>query len=149
LGVLSLVVLALNPFALLLVLPSLHVWLWLPHVRDRPAWIRLGVLVAGLAGPALLVLSFAARLDLGLGTFWYLTALVSVGYVQPLAVGVALAWTAAAAQLAALAVHRYAPYPAAAERPPRGPIREVVRRAVLAVRARRRDGDDELRALPG
>jgi hypothetical protein len=69
--------------------------------------------------------------------------------VQPLAVGVALAWTAAAAQLAALAVRRYAPYPAASERPPRGPIREVVRHAVLAVRARRRAEDDEARALPG
>jgi hypothetical protein len=149
LGVLSLVVLALNPFALLFVLPSLHVWLWLPQVRDRPFWIRLAVLVAGLAGPALLLGSFAARLDLGFDAFWYLTTLVSLGYVEPLAVGVALAWTAAAAQLAALAVRRYAPYPSASERPPRGPIREVVRHAVLAVRARRRDEDDEARALPG
>src|SRR5215208_894036 len=40
LGVLSLVVLALNPFALLFLLPSLHVWIWLPQVRDRAAWIR-------------------------------------------------------------------------------------------------------------
>jgi peptidase M28-like protein len=149
LGVLSVVVLALNPFALIFVLPSLHVWLWLPQVRDRAAWIRLAVLLAGLAGPALLFGSFAARLDLGLDTFWYLAALVSVGYVTPLAVGVALAWTAAGAQLAALAVHRYAPYPPASERPPRGPIREVVRRTVLAVRARRRDEDEEARALPG
>ena len=149
LGVLSLVVLALNPFALLFLLPSLHVWIWLPQVRDRAAWIRVTVLLAGLAGPALLLGSFVARLDLGLDAFWYLTALVSVGYVTPLAVAVALAWTAGTAQLAALAVHRYAPYPAASERPPRGPIRELVRHVVLAVRPRRRAEDHEGSALPG
>ena len=150
LGVLSLVVVALNPFALIFLLPSLHAWLWLPHVRDRRAWIRLAVLAGGLAGPALLVGSLAARLDLGHDVFWYLATLVSVGYVQPLAVAVALAWTAAAAQLAALTVHRYAPYPSASERPPRGPLRELVRHSVLAVRARRRRREeDEIRALPG
>jgi len=149
LGVLSLVVLALNPFALVFVLPSLHAWLWLPQVRDRAAWARVAVLLAGFAGPALLLGSFALRLELGFDALWYLLALVSVGYVTPLAVAVALAWTAGTAQLAALAVRRYAPYPSASERPPRGPIREIVRHAVLAVRARRRVRDDEASALPG
>ncbi|HEY3206594.1 MAG TPA: M28 family peptidase [Gaiellaceae bacterium] len=150
LGVLSLVVVALNPFSLLFVLPSLHAWLWLPHLRDRPAWMRLAVLAAGLAGLVLLVGSYAVRLDLGLDTLWYLATLVSVGYVEPLPVVVALAWTAATAQLAALAVRRYGPYPSASERPPRGPIRETVRHLVLAVRARRsRDEEDDVRALPG
>jgi hypothetical protein len=149
LGVVSLVVAALNPFALLFILPSLHLWLWLPQLRDRPAWMRLAVLAAGLAGPVLLVGSFALRLELGLDTFWYLTTLVTVGYVEPLPVVVALAWTAAAAQIAALTVHRYGPYPSAAERPPRGPLRNVVRHVVLGVRARRRHDEDEIRALPG
>ena len=149
LGVLALAVVATNPFALVFVLPSLHCWLWLPQVRDRPAWVRLALLVAGLAGPALLVGSFAARLELGAAAPWYLVALVSVGYVEPLAVVLALAWVAAAAQVAALAVHRYAPYPSAAERPPRGPIRELVRHTVLAVRARRRAPEQEARALNG
>ena len=149
LAVLSVVVVALNPFSLLFVLPSLHVWLWLPQLRDRRAWARISLLVAGLAGPALLVLSFATRLDLGLDTPWYLATLVSVGYVEPLPVVVALAWTAATAQLAVLAVRRYGPYPAAAQRPPRGPIREVVRHGALAVRARRRRDDGDIRALPG
>jgi hypothetical protein len=150
LGLVSLIVVALNPFALLFVLPSLHLWLWLPQLRARPAWMRLSVLLAGLAGPALLVCSFAARLDLGLDTIWYLTTLVTVGYVEPLPVVVALAWTAAAAQVAALAVHRYTPYPSASERPPRGPLRNVVRHIVLGVRARRRrDEEEDVRALPG
>jgi hypothetical protein len=149
LGLVSLVVVALNPFALLFVLPSLHLWLWLPQLRDRPAWMRLSVLAAGLAGPALLAGSFALRLDLGLDTFWYLTTLVTVGYVEPLAVIVGLAFAAAAAQLAALAVRRYGPYPAASERPPRGPLRNVVRHVALGVRSRRRAREDEIRALPG
>jgi MFS family permease len=149
LGVLSLVVVATNPFGLLFLLPSLHFWLWLPHIRDRPAWIRLPVLLGGLAGPALLLGSFAARLELGTGAFWYVTTLVSVGYVEPLTVVAVLAWAAAAAQLAALSVHRYGPYPSEAERPPRGPVREVIRAIVLGVRARRRASEEEARALHG
>ena len=127
----------------------MHAWLWLPQIRDRPAWIRLPVLLGGLAGPALLIGSFAARLDLGAGVFWYVTTLVSVGYVEPLTVVAVLAWAAAAAQLAALSVHRYGPYPSEAERPPRGPIRELIRALVLGMRARRRASDEEARALHG
>jgi hypothetical protein len=149
LAVLSLVVAATNPFGLLFLLPSLHAWLWLPQVRDRPVWVRLGVLLAGFAGPVLLVGSFAARLELGAGAAWYVTTLVSVGYVEPLTVAIVLAWAAAAAQLAALSVHRYAPYPAAQERPPRGPIRQLIRTIVLGLRARRRAPEEEARALHG
>jgi hypothetical protein len=47
-------------------------------------------------------------------------------------------WLAGTAQLAALTARRYAPYPSAAELPPTGPLRRVVRTTVLAVRARRR-----------
>jgi hypothetical protein len=59
LGVLALVVVAMNAYALLLLLPSLHAWLWLPQIRDRPLWLRLVVLALGLAGPLLLLASFA------------------------------------------------------------------------------------------
>jgi len=52
LGVLSLLVVATNPFALLFLLPSLHIWLWLPQVRGGPIAARLGVLLLGFAGPA-------------------------------------------------------------------------------------------------
>src|SRR5581483_354695 len=55
LGVVALPVVATNPFALLFVLPSLHVWLWLPQLRERRPWVRALVLVAGFAGPALLL----------------------------------------------------------------------------------------------
>lgn len=148
LGVLSLVVVAVNAFALVFLLPCLHAWLWLPQLRDQPPWTRAAVLAAGFAGPALLLISLAVRLGLGVDAPWYFLTLVSVGYVGPLSIALALAWAAAAAQFAALTVHRYAPYPSAAERPPRGPLREVVRRTVLAFRAARVPGE-ETEALEG
>ena len=109
LGVVALLVVATNPFALVLVLPSLHAWLWLPEFRGRRAH-RLALFVAGLAGPALLVGSFALRFGLGADAPWYLAELVALGYV-PLASGVLfLGWLTCAGQLAALAAGRYAPY---------------------------------------
>jgi hypothetical protein len=49
---------------------------------------------------------------------------------------IGLGWLAAAGQLAALAGNRYAPYPAAHERPRRGPVRELLRTLLLAHRRR-------------
>ena len=134
LAVVALVVAAANPFALLFVLPSLHAWLWLPQVRDRPLPTRAVVFVAGFAGPFLLFVSFASRYDMGFGALWYSTTLVSVGYVSLPLVLAALGWCAVAGQTGALAFGRYAPYPAPGERPARGPIRSTIRRIVLARR---------------
>ena len=105
-----------NPFALLLLLPSLHAWLWLPHLGDRPAAVSAALLVAGFSGPLLLLGSLAHRFDLGLDAPWYVVQLAAVGYVPLPAVGLALAWAAAAAQVAVLATRRYAPYPSRADR---------------------------------
>jgi hypothetical protein len=145
--VIALVVLAINPFALLLVLPSLHAWLWLPQSRGNLP-LQAAVFCAGLLGPLLLLWSLGARFGLGLDAPWYLAALVSVDYVPLPSVAVCLVWAAAGGQLAALAVGRYAPYPEAAERGPRGPIRELVRTVVLAIR-RRRVSEAQRRALAG
>src|ERR671922_698091 len=138
LGVVSLLVVATNAFALILLLPSLHVWLWLPQARARPPWTRAAILVAGFAGPLLLLWSLGSRYGLGLHTPWYLLELTALGYVGTMAVVITLAWAAAAAQLVALVAGRYAPYPAPGERPPRGPLRELVRKVVIARRARQR-----------
>jgi len=143
LGMIALIVAASNPFALLFVLPSLHAWLWLPQIQDRPLPLRLGLFAAGFAGPLLLFLSFASRYELGVDTLWYLPALVSVGYVPLPLLLAALCWGAVAAQIGALAVGRYAPYPAPEERPVRGPIRETIRRIVLLSRSRSRARDPE------
>ena len=133
LAVVALLVVATNPFALIFVLPSVHAWLWLPQVRYSARWLRGLVFAIGFAGPALLLASFASRFDLGFDAPWYVAKLTAVGFVEPPALLIACGWLAAMAQLSALTVGRYAPYPAAGERPPRGPIRGVVRRLLLLV----------------
>ncbi|HZT85579.1 MAG TPA: M28 family peptidase [Gaiellaceae bacterium] len=136
LGVVGLLVAATNPFALVFVLPSLHAWLWLPHVQTRhPGW-RAAVFAAGFLGPGYLVWTFATHYGLGWDAPWYLAKLFAVGYAPlPLFV-IGLGWLAAAGQLAALASGRYAPYPPPQERPRRGPIRELIRSLVVAPRPR-------------
>jgi MFS family permease len=134
LGVVGLLVAAMNPFTLIFVLPSLHAWLWLPQVQTRHAALRAGVLLAGFIGPTYLVWSFATHYGLGWDAPWYIVKLFAVGFAPlPLFV-IGLAWLAAAGQLAALAAGRYAPYPAPEERPRRGPLRELIRTLVLAPR---------------
>jgi hypothetical protein len=150
LAVIALLVVATNPFALVFLLPSLHAWLWLPHVRRKPVWTRAAVLAAGFLGPLLLLASLAFRYDLGFDTPWYLAELTATGYVKLPAVGIAAVWLAAAGQMTALTAGRYAPYPSARERPPRGPLRESVRKTVLTVRAaRKRRLAEERRAIQG
>jgi hypothetical protein len=149
LSVVALLVVATNPFALIFLLPSLHVWVWLPQVRRSPLPVRVIVLIAGFGGPALLLWSFAGRYGLGWDAPWYVVSLFALGYAPlPLFV-IALGWAAAAGQLVALAGGRYAPYPSAAERPPRGPLRQTIRTIVLAQRRRRRASEPAARALHG
>jgi hypothetical protein len=147
--VVALLILATNPFALLFALPALHAWLWLPEARRGSPFARWLVLGIGLAGPAIVPLSLALRFGLGFDTPWYLLELVSVGYVHLPAVAIALGGAACAAQLAATAAGRYAPYPDRRERPKRGPLREVVRTIVLTVRARRRVTAERRQAFGG
>jgi hypothetical protein len=149
LAVVALLVIATNPFALIFLLPSLHAWLWLPQARNRPLWERAALLAAGLLGPLLLLGSLAWRYGLGLDAPWYLLDLTATGFVHLPAVMIAAGWLAAAGQMTALAAGRYAPYPSAEERPPRGPIRETVRRIVLTVRARKRESESGRKALEG
>jgi Peptidase family M28 len=143
LSAVALLVVATDPFALLFLLPSLHVWLWLPHARDRPILLRAAVLLAGFAGPALLLWSFAVRYGLGLDAPWYIAWLFALGYAPAPLLAIGVGWAAAAGQLAALAAGRYAPYPSANERRPRGPIREVIRRVARAQRRRRGGGEPQ------
>jgi peptidase M28-like protein len=131
LAVVALLVTATNPFALVFLLPSLHAWLWLPHVHRSPTWTRLAVFAVGFAGPAFLLLSFAGRFALGFDAPWYLLSLVALGYVPPPLPLICLGWLAVAGQLAALAGGRYAPYPSVGQRPPRGPFRAVVHTLLL------------------
>ncbi len=137
LAVLALLTLATNAFALVFLLPSLHAWLWLPQVRHAAVWLRAGVLAAGFLGPAILIASFAWRFELGFDAPWYVLELVAIGWVPLPAIVIALGWCAAAGQLAALAAGRYAPYPEARERPPRGPLRQLIGRLLGLALGRR------------
>jgi Peptidase family M28 len=137
LGVVSLVVAAINPYSLIFLLPSLHAWLWLPQISDRGRIAQLGVYALGFLGPAVLLASFAFRFDMGFDAIWYVIALTAVGYVPVPLVVAFLAWGAAAAQVGAVALGRYAPYPDASERT-RGPFRDTGRQAILVWRRSRR-----------
>jgi hypothetical protein len=136
LGVVGLLVAAVNPFSLIFVLPSLHAWLWLPQVQTRHPALRASVLLAGFLGPAYLVWSFATHYRLGWDAPWYIVKLFAVGFAPLPLLVIGLAWLAAAGQLAALAANRYAPYPAPQERSRRGPVRELIRTLVFAPRRR-------------
>jgi Peptidase family M28 len=133
LGLISLLVMATNVYALLLFLPSMHAWLWLPQVRNRSAVVRGLVFAAGLLGPVLFLGLFAKRFGLGLDTPWYLAELTAIGYVPIVAVILALAWFAVAAQFLVGTAGRYAAYPGEA-----GAVRSSVRTVARGVRARRR-----------
>jgi hypothetical protein len=137
LAIVALLVLATNPYALVFFVPALHAWLWLPQVRLGRRALSVLLLVAGLVGPALIVLSLGIRFGLGFDAPWYLLELVSLGYVHVPAVAITLAGAACAAQLFAVTAHRYAPYPDRDERPRLGPFRSFVRTLVLTTRARR------------
>jgi len=103
------------------------------------------VLALGFLGPLVLLISFATRYGLGLDAPWYLAELVAVHYVTIPTFAIWMAWLAAAAQLSALAVRRYAPYPNSADRG-LGPIRAGLRRVYLGQRARHRASEQRQRA---
>jgi len=126
---LSFIVLLVNPFTALLLIPALHLWLLLASPELRPR--RLGSLVLLVLGvvPLLLLMAFYAR-ELGLGpgeVAWTAVLLVAGGQIG---LGGALLWSvglgcAAAAALVALG----SPEPAAGATAPtesrvtiRGPI---------------------------
>jgi Peptidase family M28 len=136
LGALATVTAIVHPLALLFVLPSLYAWLWLPTAIRR--WLRDCLYGAGFAGAVVLLVSIGARFDLGTRTPLYLVQLVSVGYIPWVTAGLVLAWIAVASQLASVTAARYGPYADGALHPPRGAIRETVRRSVRAAQAKRR-----------
>jgi Zn-dependent M28 family amino/carboxypeptidase len=135
LGLVAVVAAIGKPYVLVLVLPSLYAWLWLPVQTWPPATVALYGL--GLAGPFLGIAVLGNQLGLGpLDTAFYVASLVTVGYVSVPTVLLAVAWAAAAAQLGALALGRYGAYARGVEPPPPGLIRGAV--GAIARGARRR-----------
>jgi hypothetical protein len=111
----AILVWAIDPFAALLLIPALHVWLLLaaPELRPRPL-AALGLVAVGLLPLALLVLFYAHQLGLGPGAVaWTALLLVAGGHVGPPA---AIVWCVGLG-CAAVAVMLCVTEPP----PPRGP----------------------------
>jgi hypothetical protein len=89
-----------NPFAALLALPALHLWLLLAAPELRPARVpALGLVAFGLAPLALLIAFYAHQLGLGFGDVaWMAVLLLAGGYVG---LGAALLWSIAFGAVAA------------------------------------------------
>ncbi len=141
LGLVAITTLAVNPYALLYLLPALYAWLWLPQVATGAAWVRGLIFALGLGGPVLGLVALARSLHLGIDVLPYTLRLFTTGYAAAPTAVLMLGWAAVAGQFGALVAGRYAPYPEARERPPRGPLRELTRRIALAARARRRGSE--------
>lgn len=109
LGLASLLVLAVNPFAAIVVLPAAHAWLWLPAAGRHGRRAAGLVFLAGLLGPALVVVELMTSQGLGWQAPRALVAIVSSGYQSPaLSICYALA-AAAATQVGATVTGRYGP----------------------------------------
>jgi hypothetical protein len=77
----SLAIWVANPFAAALIVPALHLWMWIvaPEVRLRVP-LALTMLLAGLAPVALVILYYANQFDLGpVGVLWSGVLLIAGG----------------------------------------------------------------------
>jgi Peptidase family M28 len=127
LGAVAVGLAVLQPYALVFVLPSLYAWLWLPlEGRLAP---RLLLFCAGFAGPAAGFVVLGRELGLSvLDAALYVASLLTVGYLPLGSAVLGIAWAAAATQIGALALGRYAPYAGGVETPPAGPVRRSLAR---------------------
>jgi hypothetical protein len=121
----ALVVWAINPFAAALLVPALHLWLWLAHPALRGRRAALGAIVlGGLAAPALVVAYQAHALGLsGAELPWTGVLLIAGGQLGGL---LAVCWALAlGCFVSALAIIARSSRPAASEEPAitvRGPV---------------------------
>ncbi|HEU0195482.1 MAG TPA: hypothetical protein VFQ71_14855, partial [Gaiellales bacterium] len=105
----TLLLTAVSPFALVLVLPAVHAWLWLAHAARINRRTMLAVWAVGLLGPLALVIEIWHGQGVGSQTPRALVAMTASGYLTP-AIPVCLAlFTAAAMQLLSLVTGRYSP----------------------------------------
>jgi Peptidase family M28 len=114
-----------NPFAALLLVPALHLWVWAVAPEPRlPLAARIVMLLVGLAPGALAALAFASTFGLGpIGMAWS-TVLLLAGGVVGLAGAIEWSLVLACAISVALLIVRAARAPAPEARPVtiRGPV---------------------------
>jgi hypothetical protein len=114
-----------NPFSALLLVPAVHLWMWVvePELRPRRAMCLL-LLAVGLAPPVLVVLYYASTQSLGpVGVAWNVLLLIAGGHVSLVAAlvwSVVLGCSLAAVSIGVRSVRR--PRPEDAPVTVRGPI---------------------------
>lgn len=82
--VVSVLALAVSPYAVLFIAPALHAWMCIPSWRVVFSPRRAtAVWAAGFIGPVLALVAVATRSDTGLGTPWYALQLVQTRTVPP------------------------------------------------------------------
>ena len=81
-----------NPFAAVLIVPALHVWMWLGCVQAPiPRAVKLAGVVLGAVPPALAVLYYAVTLKLSpIGVVWNGVLMIASGQIGP---ATALLWS--------------------------------------------------------
>jgi hypothetical protein len=84
-----------DPLAALLLLPALHLWIWLDAARGRCARaLKLGLWSLGVAAPALAFVFYAESYRLGvLEVAWNAALMIAGGQLAPVAVALwCVAW---------------------------------------------------------
>jgi hypothetical protein len=103
----GLVLCAVNPFALIILLPLAHACLWIPRFATAGRWAMLGLLAIGLLGPLVIIWELWGGQDLGSSAPRAVVAMAASGYLSP-AVSIPLALAgAAASQMLAVVLGRY------------------------------------------
>jgi len=103
----GLVLCAVNPFALIILLPLAHACLWLPRIATAGRWAMLGLLAIGLIGPLVIIWELWGGQGLGSSAPRAVVAMAASGYLSP-AVSIPLALSGAAAtQMLAIVLGRY------------------------------------------
>jgi hypothetical protein len=100
---------AVDPFTLIILLPAVHLWLWIPAASRLGRRGMLACYAAGFVGVIALVWELAGPQGLGSDAPRALVAMIAGGYLSPLvAVCMCLA-AASASQIGALVLGRYGP----------------------------------------
>jgi hypothetical protein len=98
---------AVNPYALIVILPLAHFCLWVPRFATRGRLVMLGLLAVGLLGPLVILWELAGAQGLGWTAPRAVAAMAGSGYLSP-AVTIPLALAGAAAtQMLAVVLGRY------------------------------------------
>jgi Peptidase family M28 len=103
---------AVDPFTLIVLLPAAHLWLWIPASSRAGRRGMLACYAAGFAGLAALLWELAGPQGLGADAPRALVAMIAGGYLSPVVSACLCLAAAAAAQIGALVLGRYAsPHP--------------------------------------